>query len=96
MCTPAPERPAARPMIPPGCVGSRSTIEVIHGSELRQVAVCSMPSWIHRTPRARIRCTVHQAMPRSFATSRTARFVVVTAVLTFTFNLVVTRARAGS
>ena len=30
--THAPERPGARPMIPPGWAGSRSTIEVIHGS----------------------------------------------------------------
>jgi hypothetical protein len=37
-------------MIPPGCVGSRSTIEVIHGSERRQL-VCSRS---HRTLRARV------------------------------------------
>ena len=33
--THAPERPGANPMIPPGRVGSRSTIEVIHGFERR-------------------------------------------------------------
>ena len=35
--TDAPERPGANPMIPPGWVGSRSTMEVIHGFDRRHL-----------------------------------------------------------
>lgn len=106
-------------MIPPERLGSRSTIEVIHGFDRRHVSFMAMPSEIQRTLRARvssipiivvgaacprtsaaaltkIRCTVYQAIPWSFTSSLIARFVVVTAALTFTFNRVVTRARAGA
>ena len=50
----APERPAASPMIPPGRPGSKSTIEVIHGSERRHGPVPSSPSRVQRTLRARV------------------------------------------
>ena len=48
--THAPERPGASPMIPPGWAGSRSTIEVIHGSLRAQLV--SLKN--QRTLRARV------------------------------------------
>jgi hypothetical protein len=41
-------------MIPPGWLGSRSTIEVIHGFDRRHVSFFSMSCWIQRTLRARV------------------------------------------
>lgn len=41
-------------MIPPGRPGSKSTIEVIHGSERRHGPVPSSPSRVQRTLRARV------------------------------------------
>ena len=55
----APDRPGARPSSPPGCAGSRSTNDVIQGSDRRQ------PCWDsgQRTDRARVSST-QAAAPR--------------------------------
>ena len=96
---------------PPGRPGSRSTIEVVHGSDRCHGPVQSWPSRVssipiiavgaagHATAAAastRIRWAVHHAIPHSAATSLTARFAPATAAPTRSRSLVVTRERAGS
>ena len=96
---------------PPGRPGSRSTIEVVHGSDRCHGPVQSSPSRVSSIPiiavgaaghataaaaRTRIRWAVHHAIPHSAATSLTARFAPATATPTRSRSLVVTRERARS